>query len=49
MSNDPRNIEPKRRSAVAKLLELLFWAAVALLTAWVLIQNVERILPANNF
>ena len=32
-----------------KVLELLFWAAVALLTAWIMIQNIERILPANSF
>ncbi|MBW3594019.1 MAG: hypothetical protein KY391_00455 [Actinobacteria bacterium] len=48
--NEERGIvEPKRRSVVSKLLELLFWAAIAVITAWVLIENIERILPANNF
>lgn len=47
---DERPVEaPKRRSVRARLLELAFWAAVALITAWVLVQNTERILPANSF
>ncbi len=49
MNEEPRRVEPKRRSVVSRLLELAFWAAIALITAWVLIENVERILPANNF
>jgi len=49
MREERTRAEPKRRSVVSKLLELAFWAAVALITAWVLIENVERILPANNF
>ena len=32
-----------------KVLEFLFWAAIAFLTAWLMIQNIETILPANNF
>ena len=34
---------------MTKLLEFLFWVAIAVITAYVLIQNVDRILPANNF
>jgi len=49
MRNERSTIEPKRRSVAARLLELAFWVAVALGTAWILIENVERILPANNF
>jgi len=49
MSQERREVVPKRRSVVSKVLEFAFWVAVALVTAWVLIQNVERILPANNF
>ena len=49
MSEERPVFEPKRRSVVSKLLELAFWAAIALITAWILIENVERILPANNF
>lgn len=49
MSEERQIVEPKRRSVVSKLLELAFWAVVALITAWVLIENIERILPANNF
>ena len=41
--------EPKRRSWSSKLLEFLFWIAIAVITAYVLIQNVDSILPANNF
>lgn len=41
--------ERTRRSWSSRLLELAFWIAIALVTAWVLIQNVDRILPANNF
>lgn len=40
---------PRRRSRVSKILEFLFWIALAFLTAWVLILNTERILPANSF
>ncbi len=49
MSEDSPVTQPKRRPVWAKLLELAFWVAVALVTAWVLIQNIETILPANNF
>ena len=49
MKQDSPIVEPKRRTVISKLLELAFWVAVALITAWVLIENVERILPANNF
>ena len=41
--------ERKRRSWTSKLLEFAFWIALALVTAWVLIENVNTILPANNF
>ena len=47
MSND-RMIKPKR-SLRSKLFELAIWVAIALLTAWLMIQNIETILPANNF
>ena len=49
MRDERLGMEPKRRSWSSKLLELVLWVAVALITAWVLIQNVDRILPANNF
>lgn len=39
----------RRRSRVSKTLEFLFWIAIAIATAWVLILNTERILPANSF
>lgn len=39
----------RRRPVRRKLLELLFWIAVAVATAWVMIANVNTILPANNF
>ena len=32
-----------------KYVEFLLWTAVAFLTAWLMIQNIEIILPANNF
>ena len=40
--------EPKRRSWSSRLLEFLFWVEISVITAYVLIQNVDRILPANN-
>lgn len=50
MSDEPRDpLGSKRRPLRSKLLELALWFAVALITAWILIQNVDRILPANNF
>ena len=49
MRDERLGAERKRRSWSSRLLELLFWIAVALVTAWVLIENVDRILPANNF
>ena len=39
----------RRRSRASKLLEFLFWIALAFLTAWILVQNIESILPANSF
>ena len=47
--NEPRIEEKPRRSRASKLLEFLFWIALAVLTAWIMIQNVESILPANSF
>ena len=38
-----------QRSLRSKLIELVIWVAIALLTAWLMIQNIETILPANNF
>ena len=32
-----------------KFAEFMMWTAVAFLTAWLMIQNIERILPANSF
>ena len=49
MSETPTDSQPRRRSRVSKLIEFLFWVGLALLTAWILIQNVDSILPANNF
>ena len=49
MSEDQTPITPKKRSRRSRLVELLFWILVALATAWILIQNVDTILPANNF
>lgn len=48
MSDDPSYQKPKR-SVRSRLLEFLFWAAIAVGTAGVMIANTERILPANNF
>lgn len=45
----PVELPPRRRSRTSKLLEFLFWIALAFLTAWILVQNIETILPANNF
>ena len=39
----------RRRPIGRRLLELLFWIAVAVGTAWLMIENVNTILPANNF
>lgn len=39
----------RRRPWSSRLLELALWLAISLLTAWILIQNIETILPANNF
>ena len=47
--NEPPVQDKPRRSRVSKLLELLFWIALAVLTAWIMIQNIESILPANSF
>ncbi len=41
--SDPR---PKR-SWKSRLLELLFWTAIAVLTAVILVQISERVLPPN--
>ena len=49
MSEQPAPPEPKRRSVASKLLELLFWTAIAVGTAWLMIENINSILPANNF
>ena len=46
--NEDRATKPKR-SARSKLIEFLVWVAIALLTAWLMIENIETILPANNF
>lgn len=47
--NVPETVTEKRRSVASKMLELLFWVAVAIATAWLMIENIETILPANNF
>ena len=47
MSDD--RIDKPKRSRGSKLLELLIWIAISILTAWLMIQNIETILPANNF
>ena len=49
MNEQPTRTEPKRRSVMSKVLELLFWVAVAVGTAWLMIENINTILPANNF
>ena len=49
MSEFPNEEKPRRRSRTSKLLELLFWLALSVLVAWILIQNIESILPANSF
>ena len=36
-----------KRSWKSRLVELLFWAAVAILTAVVMVALSERLLPAN--
>jgi hypothetical protein len=46
---EPVELPRPRRSRASKLLEFLFWIALAFLTAWILVQNIESILPANNF
>ena len=46
---EKRPVEKSKRSRGSKLIEFLFWVALAVLTAWLMIQNIERILPANNF
>lgn len=40
--------EPKR-SRKAKAMEFLLWVAVALITAAILIQFTDELLPADNF
>ena len=45
----PVELPRRRRSRASKLLEFLFWIALAFLTAWILVQNIESILPANSF
>ena len=47
--HEPVELPRRRRSRTSKLLEFLFWIALAFLTAWILVQNIETILPANNF
>ena len=47
--SEPVELPRARRSRASKLLEFLFWIALAFLTAWILVQNIETILPANNF
>lgn len=44
-----RDIGPRKRSWKSKGLELLLWIAVALITAAVLIQFTDELLPADNF
>lgn len=41
--------QPKRRSRRSRFLEFLFWIALSFLVAWLMIQNIESILPANSF
>ena len=36
-----------KRSWKSRLLELLFWAAIAVLTAVILVQVSEKVLPPN--
>jgi hypothetical protein len=48
-TQDPALPQPKRRSRGSKLLEFVLWIALSFLVAWVLVQNVDSILPANNF
>lgn len=47
--HQPVELPTRRRSRASKLLEFLFWIALAFLTAWILVQNIESILPANSF
>ena len=47
--SENRPIEKQKRSRTSKLLEFFFWVALAVATAWFMIENIERILPANNF
>ena len=49
MNEMPREPQPKRRSRASKILEFLFWLALAFFVAWMMVQNIERILPANSF
>ena len=49
MRDERVGVERKKRSWSSRILEFAFWIAVALVTAWVLIENVNTILPANNF
>lgn len=39
--------QPPKRSWKSKLLELALWAALAVLTAVILVQVSERVLPPN--
>ena len=41
--------QSKRRSRRSKLIEFVLWVALAFLVAWIMIQNADSILPANNF
>jgi hypothetical protein len=45
----PAPTPPKRRSRRSKLIEFVLWVALAFLVAWIMIQNADSILPANNF
>lgn len=47
MNHEP--VSRPKRSFRSKLVEFLIWAAIAILTAWLMIENIETILPANNF
>ncbi len=38
---------PTKRSWKSRLLELLFWIGIAVLTAVILVQVSERVLPPN--
>ena len=47
--SENRSIEKPKRSRTSKLLELLFWVGLAIVTAWLMIENIETILPGTEF